>query len=264
MYLFYVDESGNTGADLDSPDQPIHWLLALGVNPRALRAVEAELFALALRHFPDRARSADFEFHGANIYGRREECRGWPPEQAVGLYRELMEIIGRHECGLFITGIDKQKLKRRAALGNYQPAHPYKLGFMFLVERIDQWLQDRQPEEDFFGEADPLYGLLVADEQKEVDRQIIASFAYWRDRRTEYSWQGRSIQYLIDTVHYVPSHDSWLIQMADCLAYLWSRYHKVKREKGEDEGGYTLAEAAVVRLWDEYCENRVEKYYLWP
>jgi len=27
MYLFYIGESGNTGADLDNTDQPIHWLV---------------------------------------------------------------------------------------------------------------------------------------------------------------------------------------------------------------------------------------------
>lgn len=29
MRLYYVDESGNTGLNLDSPDQPVHWVVAL-------------------------------------------------------------------------------------------------------------------------------------------------------------------------------------------------------------------------------------------
>ncbi len=32
MYLFPTDESGNTGWNLDSPDQPLHFLLTLGIH----------------------------------------------------------------------------------------------------------------------------------------------------------------------------------------------------------------------------------------
>jgi hypothetical protein len=32
MYLFYIDESGNTGTDLDAADQPVHWLVSLAVT----------------------------------------------------------------------------------------------------------------------------------------------------------------------------------------------------------------------------------------
>jgi Protein of unknown function (DUF3800) len=262
VYFFYVDESGNTGADLDSAEQPVHWLLALAVTPRALRAVETGMLALALEQFPERARTADFEFHGNHIYTRRGDCRGWSGERAVALYEALLAIFRRHDCHLFIVGIDKARLKRRAQAGRYSPDHPYKLAFMYLVERIDAWLAGRQPGPHAPGE--PCYGMLIADEQKEVDRQIIERFAFWRQRGTEYSTRRRDIRFLVDTVHYVPSQDSWLIQMADCLAYLFGRFQKVRREKGSDASRYTPAEAAVVRLWKENCRPRVVEYYLWP
>ena len=46
MYLFYIDESGNTGRDLDSPEQPVHWLVGVGVESTRLPKVERDL-----RHF---------------------------------------------------------------------------------------------------------------------------------------------------------------------------------------------------------------------
>jgi hypothetical protein len=259
MHLFYIDESGNTGSNLDSADQPIHWLMALGVSPAAVKALEAEMLSLALRYFPDRAREPDFEFHGSHIYTRRGDCRGWPAERAVELYRELLRLVARFDCHLFISGIDKAKLKRRAAARvGYTPHHPYRVALMYLVERVDEWLAQRQARG-----SGPAYGLLVADEQKEVDRQAVERFAFWRQQGTEYGG-GRAIRHLIDTVHYVPSHDSWMIQLADCVLYLFSRYHRVTLEKGDDVARYTAAEDAVVRLWRENCANKVARHYLWP
>jgi len=255
MQLFHIDESGNTGANLDAPDQPIHWLVALCVTPDAVREFEREMLALALKYFPERAREPDFEFHGNHIYTRRGDCRGWPAERAVELYAELMGIVARQSCAIFITGIDKAALKRRAAVSGYDPAHPYSLAFMYLLERVDDWLEHR-PRGGNLG--------LVADEQKEVDRHIVKKFASWRHGSTEYGVGRRSIRFLIDTVHYVPSHDSWLIQMADCLAYLYARYQKVIREKGDARESYTPAEAAVVKLWEENCAKKLRKQYLWP
>jgi len=165
-------------------------------------------------------------------------------------------VVARHECALFITGIDKSKLKKRASQG-YTPDHPYRIAFMYLVERIDAWLDELQPAADFFGEEPRAqYGLLVADEQQEVERQIVEGFAHWRDVGTEHRWGGHGIRYLIDTVHYVTSRDSWLIQLADCAAYLFQRCEKVKRPKGNDQASYTAAEAAVIRLWEDTCEAK--------
>ncbi|HEX8245017.1 MAG TPA: DUF3800 domain-containing protein [Longimicrobium sp.] len=261
MYLFYIDESGNTGTDLDTADQPVHWMVALGVAPAALKRVEEEMLALAVRHFPERARAADFEFHGSHIYARRGDCRGLRAEAAVQLYGELLDVLARNGGLLFIVGIDKAKLKRRAQSGRYAPDHPYRLAFMYLVERIDGWLHERAPR----AATREVLGLLVADEQKEVHRQMIESFAAWRAKGTQYSSRGKAIRHLVDTVHYVPSHDSWLIQLADCVAYIFSRYHRIQREKGELPGdALTLAEAAVVRLWNDRCRKRLVEFYLWP
>jgi uncharacterized protein DUF3800 len=186
------------------------------------------MLGLALRRFAERVRCPDFEFHGSQIYARRGDCRGFSAEAAVQLYGELLELLDRHGCWLFIVGIDKAGLKRRAARSGYAPDHPYRLAFMNLVERIDGWLHELTTRV----ELREVLGLLVADEQKEVDREMIASFAAWRAQGTQYSPRRKALRQLVDTVHYVPSHDSWLIQLADCVAYLFSRYHRVQREKG--------------------------------
>ncbi len=265
MIFFYLDESGNTGIDLASMDQPIHWLVTLGVSPHAFRSMEQEISELALSHFPARARLPEFEFHGSHIFAGRGECRGLSPARRIALYDGLVSQVGRHGGRLFVRGIHKAGHARRAREKGYAPEHPHKLAFRYLVERLDEWLEGQQRDgEARKNGASPVYGLVVADEQKEVGREIMRSFAHWRDRGTGQGYRARDIRYLLDTVHHVPSRDSWLIQLVDCVAYLRNRCSRVFRESGPREEDWTQSDREVVRLWREHCRPHVESAVIWP
>lgn len=260
MRLYYVDESGNTGLNLDSPEQPVHWVVALEFTPPAVKAIQAEMLGLASRVFGVRARNPEFEFHGGDIFQGRGDCSRLPVAERVALYAELLSLVGKHGCSLFVQGIDKAGLRARSVASGEPPLHPHRLAFMYLLERIDEWLERAQPE----GSVEPLYGLVVADEQKEMDREIVQRFADWRDSGTRFGHRARELRYLLDTIHYVPSQDSWLIQLVDCVAYVRSRFGRVLREKGADEELYSASERAVVGLWREYCAKKVASDECWP
>jgi hypothetical protein len=83
-------------------------------------------------------------------------------------------------------------------------------------------------------------------------------------RRDRDGLPQRRIHYLIDTVHHVPSTDSWLLQLADCVAYLRNRYEKVQRGKvlrGEKLGP---ADQEVVSLWTIHCAPLLCCDGAWP
>jgi hypothetical protein len=265
MYLFYADESGNTGLNLASPEQPIHWIVAVGIVDARIRALEAGALAIAWRTFPDRARASDFEFHGADIFHGRGECEFLSPAERIHLYNDVLALLRQHDCTLFLVAIHKANHQQRAQIRGYAPLHPHKLGFTFLLEHIDQWLESRQPHRDLFGApgADHLYGLVVADEQKEVDRDIVARFASWRSSGTDFP-TGHELRWLVDTIHYVPSQDSWLIQLSDCVAFLRARLERLILGKGHDEAVYSESERAVTGLWRQHCADLVASAYHWP
>jgi hypothetical protein len=258
VYLFYIDESGNTGAHVH-PTEPVHWLVAIAVHACALRTIEVEMLSLASRFFGPRACDPDFEFHGSDLFTGRRECRGITPAQRIELYRALAAVVGRHGCGLFVRGVDKAAYRAAAAANGHPALHPHLPAFRRLAEGIDGWLGCRQPET-----ADPLFGLLVADEQREVDRVTVRSFAGWRVLGDPTDEPHRTIRYLVDTVHYIPSVDSWLLQLADCVAYLRNRYEKVMR--AAKEPGYVLspADREIVCLWEKFCAPAVESEEIWP
>lgn len=262
MYLFYIDESGNTGRNLDSFEQPVHWLIALGVESTRLLSVERDLRDLARRYCPSEARNPDFEFHGSAIFHGKQPFDHLTPQQRVDLYDQLLSVVPRHDLKLFVRGIHKKRHRDRAVRQHYSADHPHRLGFMFLVERIDLWLEEIQPD----GAGDlPLYGLLVADEQRSVERDIIESLPHWREFGTDFGYRVRKIKYLVDTLHTVPSHDSWLIQLADCLAYLTNRQRKVHRLLAK-EGGVTRSRSAlaVQDMYASHIAAQVVTRHVWP
>jgi hypothetical protein len=83
VYIFYVDESGNTGKHVDSTE-PVHWLSAVAVRVASIHAVEADMLALARDGFGARAKEPGCEFHGSDLFSGRRECRGMEAEARVG------------------------------------------------------------------------------------------------------------------------------------------------------------------------------------
>ena len=260
MYFFYVDESGNTGKHAD-PAEPIHWLSAVGVPVATLRRIEADMLALACDAFGPRAKEPGFEFHGADLFSGRRRCRGMEPDVRVGIYRALAALLTKHGCALFVRGIDKARHHARAARRGYAAVHPHTLTFQFLLERVDEWLQKRQPRGR---SADELLGLVIADEQKEVGREVVYSFARWRDAGTVMGYRARKLRYLIDTVHHVPSTDSWLLQLVDCMTYLRNRYEKIQRGKVLRGEALGPADEEIVSLWTKHCQPVLVCDGVWP
>lgn len=256
MYLFYMDDSGNTGTKLDL-DQPIHWQVTVGVSFGKVRDIEKAMNNLAMSYFPNDALLPEFEFKGSEIFGGRNLCQSLTPAQRVELYVSLVDLIKLHDCNVFVRGIDKQKHHDRASEKVYDAEHPHKLACMYLCEDMDRWLEAQQKIT-----ASPMFGLLIADEQKEIGRDVVNLFASWRASGT-YGYKGRPIRHFVDTIHYVPSKDSWLLQLVDCVAFARSKSYKVWMAKSNNFDSYTAGEAQIRALWLR-CLKRAIVSRVWP
>ena len=263
MYLIYIDESGNTGRKLDSLTEPIHWLIGLAVEATRLPDIERVLRDLARQYCPQQAADPKFEFHGSEIFHGKPPFDHLTPDERIELYRELVSVVSTYNLHVFVRGIHKKRhLDRADQTGYYTPDHPHRLGFMFLVERIDEWLEEQQPQGS---EDSPYYGLLVADEQRGIERDIIESLPQWRESGTDFGYNVREIRFLIDTLHTVPSHDSWLIQLADCLAYIRNRANKVDVRYGWGRNVNLDSSSQTVRdIYRDLIAPHVVAHHVWP
>ena len=263
--LFFIDDSGNTGARLDSVEQPVLWLVAIGLSPSQVKTAESRMVGLAFKYFPRRALSPTFEFHGSEIFGGRGIFSSLSSAERVALYRELLAIVRDLEIAVWVRGIDKQKHQSRADAKGYTPDHPYQLAFMYLAESLDKWLEGQQTTDDpFSSDVQPVYGLIVADEQREMQSELVEKLVIWRQFQTEHGYRVREIRYLIDTIHYVPSCNSWLIQLVDCVAFIANRTARIRRQKGYSDTEYTDSDKAVVALWKDFCIPTLIESRKWP
>lgn len=79
MYIFYLDESGNTGFDFSSAVEAVHWLVVLGATEHDVRNIERDVRGIADSYFGRRALIPAMELHGAEIFGGRGVARTLAP-----------------------------------------------------------------------------------------------------------------------------------------------------------------------------------------
>jgi hypothetical protein len=241
MYLVFLDGSGNTGMQLDHPTSTAYYLVALAVHGDRARGLEDDVTGVLEKHFGPECRRPRFECKGSYLYRGEGPCTAIAPAERITIYEELMSLLGRHGAQLIWVGIDKPRLARRYAT----PMHPHKLAFIYLVEQVEKFLRSRRA-----------YGLIVSDEEKEVEQQLVEDLARYKATGTSFGYNPTELTRVVDNVHWVRSHDSRLMQLADCCAYLCQR-------QARDRGKTSATALAVQRLWS-IVEPAVWRGKMWP
>lgn len=215
MKLIYIDEAGNTGTKAD-PDQPIHMIGALIVDQSKIRSIELRLNALAevcvekLSEAGQTASADQIEFHGAEIFSGKKVFAHIKPGDRVEICSDLIEICKAEEAVFGSCSINKMKL---------WGGHPHLRCFQFTLERI----------QDYLMAVDDL-GLLVADEHRELEEEILRDLAFSKHVSTQWGWRPTTIKNVVDTVHFVKSKHNRLVQACDVLTYF-----RLKGERLEDK-----------------------------
>lgn len=241
MYLVFIDGSGNTGMQLDHPTCTAYFLVALAVHGKYARALEDAATEVLARYFGDGCRRPGFECKGSDLYRGQGPCAAMRPADRVALYGELLALLEAHHASVIWVCIDKPRLARRYAT----PMHPHKLAFIFMVEQVEKFLRQRGD-----------FGLIVSDEEKEVENQVIEDLSRYKEMGTSFGYNPIELRCIVDNVHWVRSHNSRLMQLADVCAYLCQRQ---LRERGKTSAGAQ----AVQRLW-ESISSRIWRGKIFP
>ncbi|HEX6750485.1 MAG TPA: DUF3800 domain-containing protein [Longimicrobium sp.] len=241
MYVILLDGSGNTGLHLDHPTSTAYFLVGLAVHGTRARRLEDGATSLLVDRFGDDCRRPGFECKGSDLYRGQGPCAGMRPGDRVELYRDLLALPGRHGAELMWVGIDKARLARRYRA----PMHPHKLAFIYLVETIERFLRARRE-----------FGLIVSDDEKEMEQQFIEDLARYKELGTSFGHSPIELTRVIDNVHWVRSHNSRLMQLADCCAYICQRFHR-------DRDKTSPSARAVQELWGS-VEGQVYRGKIWP
>lgn len=233
MKLIYIDEAGNTGKKPD-PDQPIHMIGALIVDQGQISGIEAKLNVVARRcaEAIGREVSADgLEFHGSDLFGGNKVFNRLKPAERIGVCQDVIRVCAAEGALFGACAINKLRL-----VGDH---HPHMLCFQFTLERV----------QDYLTAVDDL-GLIVADEHRELEDEIIRDLTFSKRSSTGWGWRPTPITRVVDTVHFVKSRHNRLVQACDVLTYFRLKGHRYRMKLLE---AYNVARPAE-QDFHAYCE----------
>ena len=236
VHLVYIDDSGNTGNRRDDPQQPYHVAAGVVVNASKWHSVRRD-FAGVLERHRVQTTSPDFEIKGAELYRGRGRFGGWPEANRKRLMLGLLAILGRRRLPVLGIAIEKKSLQSRLLV-------PRSL-FRYLLWHVSTWTRVRRRPNDLV--------LVIADENKSVEatwQQVLRTMR--ASAETGYPPEVQALMDLweragfageeaadlgtlrqrnvavndlvLDQVHFVQSHESFGIQLADLCAYIINQH----------------------------------------
>lgn len=171
MYLIYLDETGNTGADLDDSQQPVFLLGALVVPESRWQPLETDLEAAIAKHCPVIAASGA-EVHAADLRGGRGQFKGINVAERLALRNAWLHIAQDHRLAFIYRAIRKKRLQKwlHEAIPGVA-LNPYIAAFPLVAIVVDEFLQ---------GLSDDALGMFISDENKEIVHDIEKSIKVLR------------------------------------------------------------------------------------
>jgi hypothetical protein len=217
------------------------WIVALVVSDTGAKAVERllnELVSVVSESFPDIDPST--ELHGYALDDGRD---GWEPlkpmsQARADIYRTAIEELCKIPDIMLFRGCVNLHL---VSWSDSNDPHDWALKFVF--ERIDR---------EFSGKE---HVIAICDDvgQREKYREKFRQFKTEGTGGT----QPRKLESFIDTLHFVPSHHSRLVQGVDLIAYVFRRANVAPLT-------HPKARRLYSDLWNTLHINLDHRVRIWP
>jgi hypothetical protein len=244
MWFAYMDETGNTGRNLDDPSQPLHLILTLAAEESKVSIIHEHIRDTARQYCPGDCEKDDFEFHGKDLYAAEGYFTQMPPDRRIEIFDAVLKGIEKAEAEIVIRGVNKPDLSSRYA----RPFHPHDIALMFTIESIERLARERECRV-----------LLVADEAKEIEDAALRDLAQYQEVGTSWGWKTEQIERIVDTIHFVPSHSNPAIQLVDCATYVAMRKRKIQAGLVSK----SRSDKAIEELWERHIEPFVREDSIW-
>jgi Protein of unknown function (DUF3800) len=234
--FIYIDETGGVGKA--AKKQPYLTVAAAIVDESMVQRLRAGLRDVASAHFE--WVPPDLEFHGYEIWGRLGHWQEKPYEQLIAAYEGAMRLLDTCDIDIAHASIDKDKLHAR--YNGAADENAYRLALQFLLEKVDVYGSSLK--------------VLVADEAKEQEISAITMVRGMQNWTWGGEVPGSKLETVIDTLHFVSSHDSAGVQMADLIAFV------LQRRRGKE--AHPDAQAAMDRLSNLVSDHTRTWREPWP
>ncbi len=218
MHLVYIDESGNTGTNLDDPQQPVFVLCAMIVAEDHWQNLETELRTALDELLPQWRDIEGFEVHAADLRNGRGCFEGVRVDDRISLRDTWMRIGARHGVKLIHRPIHKKRFAMWQAkeFSGGLKLNPHVPAFALLSRCVDSYLRSLP--------GSPR-GMLISDDNKEIVKDVEKSIRALRD------FDGKlRLNQIIEKGFFIDSQTSLPLQLCDLFALSL-------RKKAESDGG---------------------------
>ncbi len=242
MYLVYFDETGNTGNNLNDPQQPIFLLCAMLVHKDQWQALESDLQRLCFDRFGEVLDYDDFEIHASHIRNGIGLFRKMPVTDRIAFRDELLQAAIDSDVKLICRSIEKKRFRRwmQHTFGAGITINPHVVAFALVAQVVNQYLK----------EQDSL-GIFISDENKEIVADVEKSIRLLRvDTST------LQLDRVIEKGFFIDSRASLVLQLCDLCAYSL-------RKKEEQRIGIAskLIDASGIQMVDRITHVGFEPFH---
>ena len=215
MHFIYLDESGNTGNNLNDVSQPIFVLGALIVPEQKWLKLEAELGAAIELAFPP-PRPDDFEVHGTEIINARGFFRAFPIQKRLDFFKAWLEIAQRNELKFIYRAIAKKRYATwlQATFGSGVSINPHVVAFSLVAQVVNELLRTSP--------GAPL-GMFISDENQQVVGDVEKSIRLLRG-----DLSSLRLGQIVEKGFFIESDKSLPLQLCDLCTYAARRLEEEK------------------------------------
>jgi hypothetical protein len=216
MHFLYVDEAGNTGADLTSVQQPVFVMAALVVSDEKWRKSRAAIQD-RLHEFFGGVLPGGFELHSNELLGPNGDGPfvGRSREERNALAIDLLRLIETRGHYVFQVSIYKDKLQHQPSPASdfgFAWKHPWQFAFDMIMTMFEDFL--RGP-----GTGQSSAGLAIVDHE---DEYVAFVRAHTARRQSATGW--RKLRKVVEIGYSAASHANALIQLTDLVAFTRKKY----------------------------------------
>lgn len=253
MKLFYLDDSGSSGLNLDDKEQPLFVLGGVVIDDGHWKHIDGDIQKLKQK-FGIQGRD---EMHALDIANGKKAFSGWDFAKKQNFITECLQIISKNNIKTVYFKVIKANYKKYFE-NNFSKAHqkmvkipPYIIAYSYILQIAEQYLQEVNDN-----------GILIADEQ---DTQNIIANDTLKVLRA-ISEPEIKINRVVEKSFFINSRDSNLLQLADIFAYYIKRYYEIDlkemsdKSKDERERMFELIKNSIYSPKFDYANHKILKF----
>ncbi|WP_434999724.1 DUF3800 domain-containing protein [Vibrio scophthalmi] len=243
MHFFYLDESGDTGANLQDGQQPIFVLAGLSVADKKWNNTKERLDRIISDYFNGNVPQG-FEVHSNELLSPNGEgpFDGHPIQDRLQLVRDLLGLIDELGHHIHFFALEKESLVNVECVFEtvYDSNHPYLLAFDYLITYMNWHVKEN------LGQS--ARGMIVMDEKEEHHDSVEAII---QNRRFEVP-NSQKVKWIVEFSYPIDSRKNPMIQLSDLVALCIRRFLEIEK-------GYKPNTPDIVKAFYAECFNTIYK-----